>query len=240
MKKLTLLLVLAPLIVLGQNVPGYLGKRFIISYDLQPTYALSDSYLTSEDATKEERSMDFKNALDIEMVISKRGSLVFGVDYFSTYIKEDISGTTIVDNKTIPLFSLKNSKVRSTGFSFGYKSYTKHLAPLGLNYDYRLVYRRSSIEDLQLNVDSPIVSTSGTNQFGIRVGYYLNRMITDQIMITFGMNLSFIYLGDAEADSFRLDHYEPYLLSDGLALEGVRAVSSHEIFHLKLGIGYLF
>ena len=241
MKKLIVLFAFLPLFAAAQNTPGYLGKRFILGYGLNITPSLG---LASADEVPGEGSFKIitKNAFDLEYVIHKKYSLVVGLDAFNTYTAEEYNTTIDINGQNVRYESIENSKVSSLGFSFGLKSYQKHFAPLGSNWEYRVFYRTSSVSELQTTIDSLNIMGSNFTQYGFSLGYNLNRISNDQIVIGIGFNLNLNLTMDANSGELYLDAaYSLYPEDQQADLRGqaIRRVQVRDIFYFKFGIGYL-
>lgn len=242
MKKITFLILLLPFLSQGQYTPGYMGKKMIVSYGLGLTLSYGGDYQNAENQGEQSTKIVSKNAVNFEYVIGKKKSLIVGLDHFTTYVKEDYAGYVDVNGIEVYRESIKNAKINSIGFSFGLKSYKAHLAPLGGNWEYRLLYRKSTAEDLITTIDTlPVMSTS-LNQFGIGIGYNISRIISDCIVLEIGLMANYnFYLGD----SYELDLGNTYSGSleneeEHYQFEIGKRVQWRDYFYFKFGVGYLF
>lgn len=242
MKKYIVVLLLFPLFSQGQNNPGYMGKKFIIGYGLNFAPSIVANFSFNENERKN-APISTKNGLDLEYAVHKKYSLVFGMDYFSTSIGEDYNGDIEINGNYIDYSSLENSKISSTGFSFGLKSYQKHLAPLGTNWEYRFLYRTSNVADLLTTIDSLNIMGSNFVQFGFGVGYNVNRIIWDQIVLSIGINANIHFSLDEDLGELYLESTSNSSLesqSNTFKFRAASRVNIREIFYFKVGLGYLF
>lgn len=245
MKKYILIIALLPILSFGQHNPGYMGKKFIVSYGLNLTPSVGTGIFTNQ-ADSEDGGFKIvaKHALDFEYAFAKKFGLVLGLDAFSTYIAEDGDARIDINGSSVDYTSIENAKISSTGFSVGIKAYQSHLAPLGDNWEYRLNYRSNTVAELQTTIDSLNLPGGKFSQYGFTIGYNVNRILYDQLVLSFGINFNFNFaLGDVSSDGLYLwdrEFTDEEVLNDNFIGMANTRVFYRELFYLKFGVGYLF
>ena len=212
-KALYIILILFPFLARAQ-APGYQGKRFIVSYNMDVAPNLTYIYLNS--GTQAVPLQVFLNHhLNVEYVLWRRFSIAADLSYSH--------------NQPAILDSGKRADVTTTTLGLNFIFYPNHhntIAPVG-NYFKLRVFEGSAIASGLLFDDATnAVANEKTNQeiSGFGIGFGNNLVVHNRVVLT---------------ASIDMDLYMPF--TNNVPLEG--DVESHlltsYLFYLKLGIGGL-
>lgn len=229
MKKLILVFLIAPLLSQAQSIPGYLGRKQIISYDFSffPSITTTNNEDLAEGIV---RKFTSKSGITYDYIYDKQTALTASFDYTYTFI-EAVTG--IPDGFTFA----RNPKINSFGFSIGAKTYLQHLAPLGSQIELKLLYRNSYISDFGTDDEIPTsVEGSKVSQFGFGIGYLKSRVIKDHFVFSYGMNVNFLL---SPSDILFIDTAPVFFFNETLKENIKTRIQLKEAFYMKLSIGYL-
>lgn len=235
-RQIVLILMLFPILAQGQDVPGYLGKRHVLSYDFSffPTkQTIGENLITEEGWT-----MNFKSGVSLDYICSKRIALTVGMDYLETYIQ----GKTWYHFQTVDgFFSIKgfrNPKISSLGWTAGLKAYFDHIAPLGSNFELKFLYRKSSFTDFGIVDTSTFNNTElSVEQYGISLGFGVTRAVTNHFLISYGMYFNLIL---PPKELLNIEKNSKFYLYYNLENNIRERVQLKDLVHFKMAIAYIF
>lgn len=242
MKSIVLsILIILPALSFSQGAPGYLGKKMVAGYEMRtfPSFANPNSEITdpSEDIST---SLNAQHRLFFERVIGTRSSLGIDVGYISTFY---LSSNSFAKNITA-------EEVSALSFDISYKYYSFHSAPFGL-------YSKFSLGMVQVNPSDYFkegaslfskdlfISGQSRNMLNIGVGYGVNRVIADKLLLGLGfdINLSFPGLAQKTSDDERYfdeDSGDSELNQEILSDRAMGRIAIQNLLNFKITIGYLF
>lgn len=230
MKKFILIILFVPLLSPAQSVPGYLGKKQIISYEFNfiPSFIVTNNEDLADDIVWK---MTYKNAISYDYIYNKTKSITGTLDYTHTFL--EAAPDFLSNSKT-----LRNPQINSVGIGLGIKTYLQHLAPLGSHIECKLLYRYSYISDYGIEDDvSADLEDLKVSQFGFGIGYMKSRVFKDRFVFSYGMNLSILLsLPDITSiDTAPVFQFESEELKDIIKTR----IQLKETIYFKFSIGYL-
>lgn len=254
----TLLLFIIPMLVFaqGKNVPGYMGKRFNLQYQmfLWPSFNNPNN---SEAAVGSDGYTDVSTSLNMQHHIVGGFSITKQIDLIA-----DVSFANTNFDPYYNLYELDPSNLKYPGMSamggaVGIRIYAHHFAPLGSHITFKVGYTHLQIESLSytLRADDFNPAESYTIEGGtkgaptITTGFGNNRIIADRIVVNYGIDFTFFAGGVRNWKAFFMD--EPagdYIYyRDGNSMSNQTAYlkkasaryAMHCAVNLKLGIGLL-
>lgn len=254
MKNIIVLLLCSCCLLTGKSqIPGYLGKRFTLSYEqlAGPNYfnliGLTDfSYLNSS-VDEDNANWNYTGMLTIDYVINKSKSRGISVSPINQtmYFKDAITTPDINYPHTYNVSEYINS-AKLTGFTTGvYVKYFKKqwIAPLGEYYKLELLYSSYKIKSFKNKTDvysSTSSSPETYSSIGFAITHGVNRIFFDKLIVSFGVTMG-----------YRLNFYNPftdkYASTNNETLDNLAKLknSAHYwhgqnlFFNLHTGVGFL-
>lgn len=253
------LLLTLPAIALSQvkNVPGYMGKRFSIQYQmfLSPSFNNpnnSEVTIGSDDYTDVSTSINMQHHLVAGYSITKQIDLIADVNFTSTNFDP------YYELYKLDQSSLVYPGLKATGGAVGIRLYTNHFAPLGSHIAFKVGYTQLKVEDLFYTLqgdeftttDSDLMISGGTTGAPtLTMGFGNNRIIADRFMINYGIDFTLFMGGAGNWKPFFADEPmgEYYYYPDGNTLQNQeiyldKAAARYSLLcaiNLKLGIGII-
>jgi hypothetical protein len=251
----------------AQKVPGYLGKRLVVNYELSaiPSFYnpnsggyVSNPGRVSYSATSVPFSITLKHFLNAEYVVSKKTSVKTSLGYFNSVYgnRFDNSNFNLSDLYLEDLGTLNNF-----GFQAGIKRYRNHFAPLGKYFELRVGLELINYGELNFLVpensfnEQPAFERAvpgGTAVVGgAYIGWGTSRIINDSFILNYGIELGFVYPSGQNANNItniffddQVIFLDPSTQSDAAINEAMREASiarvfSQSLLNFKIGVGIL-
>lgn len=259
LRHILILLVSLPLIGLAQkNIPGYMGKKWSIQYQLflWPSFnnPNSEEVTVKPDAYDEytdvKTSINLQNHIVASYTVSKRIDVIFDFNFSKTNF--DLYS----DVYTLDQSTLTYPEIKAKGGAAGIRIYTKHFAPLGSFLSFKLGYTKLEIEGLSYSTNeySYVPNTDFTIEGGTKhaptatMGFGTNRIISNRFIINYGVDFTFFAGGLFNWKTIRNEFSGDYL-----DLESGNTSYNQEIYlkkaaaryammcmvNLKIGVGIL-
>lgn len=184
------------------QAPGYLGKRFTLSYEqlAGPNYF---NLLGLDDVSSANRSIDENNAnlnytgmLTIDYVINKTKSRGISISPINqTMYFED--GISTPNPGYSPSISNYINSAKLSGITFGlYVKYFKKqwIAPLGENYKIEFLYSSYKIKSFEKQTDAYNYTLNRLDPYtsvGVAVTHDVSRVYFDRMVISFGITMGY-------------------------------------------------
>lgn len=252
---LPLLLFVFPFFLMGQKAPGYLGKRFSIEYNafLFPSFQNPNrsEYTngSSDDFRQEGSSVNLQQYFLTQWSISKKLSLVGSIGFVKTNFLPD-------DNNSRFRFDAYPG-LKVINYNLGLRVFTQHFAPLGQYFEFRLGVAQLKTGDFSYNYvdyDGNVLNATikgGTmTRPSIAVGYGVNRILMDILVLSYGVDVSFfaggfgnnvVLTGEFINNDFEYTYEEGSTAGNEKELLSMAAgrYGLHCALNVKVGIGIL-
>lgn len=258
LRYILILLVGLPLIGLAQkNVPGYMGKKWSLEYQLYlwPSFNNpngADLEVTSSDYTDVKTSLNLQSHIVGGYSISKQVDLIVDLNFAKTNF-DPYNNLYDLDPS-----SLSFPEMKATGGAAGIRIYTKHFAPLGSFVDFKVGYTSLKIEDLVYTTndyayDNPsedlMIAGGSKGAPTVTMGFGTNRVFADRFILNYGLDFTFFAGG--------FGNWKPMVVKesngDYIYFEEGNSTSNQEVYlkkaaaryammcmvNLKIGIGVL-
>lgn len=230
MKKFILIFLAAPFLSQAQSIPGYLGKRQVVSFDFNfiPSFVVTNNEdMTDDIAIK----MTYKNGISYDFISDKSWSYTGSLDFTQTYMEATAADFNGYDH-------IRNPKISSIGIGAGIKIYLQHLAPLGSHLELKLLYRNSYVSDY--GFEEEIVNgieELNVSQLGFGIGYMKSRVFNDHFVFSYGMNLNMLL---SLSDILFIDTAPIFNLGSDVLKDNIKTrIQLKETIYMKFSIGYL-
>jgi hypothetical protein len=213
----------------AQEVPGYLGQKFIFSYEAAfwptaanptgPDYEI-ESFYEGVESTDFDLGLSIKHHLRADYVYSK--SLTYGarLGYFSSYygntIRPENASSELFLNfgNDLPPRLKEFGEITDISLGFSVKKFSKHFAPLGKFFEFGLELHLISFGNLVFQYDETTDPNNNTLQtfernvdggstvnLSVFLGQGVNRVISDKYVLGFGYELGFALFGYENANT---------------------------------------
>jgi hypothetical protein len=240
---------LLPLSVFSQQVPGYLGKKLSLFYDLGicPNYtSISLLNVVFEEFDGEMKPIYLSHGFGMDYCISKKVELSYKVKFF----KSEKLNRYHVNGYSYDLFHDTKAFTIDMGCNYFMKNY---IAPVGDFMRFSMFYTRVSEDvnqviesDIDEKIDNTIIDEISTGVFGIGFGMYRKRVVKDRISLTVGFNFVFSTSLMSLAGKYTTNEKVSYNYGDVSYNEiaykrelGAYHSISHGFINFTLAIGFL-
>ncbi len=224
---------------LNAQVPGYLGKRFSLSYQ--------NFFFASITGTETKSKINISHNAELNFLTGKRSALCFTFMYVpfkvSTYYNAG-NYTQIIFSEDVPYL-----KCNSFSYTLGLKLFInrKKFAPLGLYFKWELEYSKGSIKipayTKKLSNGSywnPVVtSTQYPEQTiivdggGPAISFGKQRVFFDKLLVDYGIRAGIIVVWNSKK-SYADRGFENTMID-----KVQNNVLAQQFFNFKIGIGFL-
>lgn len=248
MKHLLLITLLSISVISPAQVPGYMGRRLMVTYSVWGHPAVPElSDILGTNNPHEDVSLNITQTIALDYIVSKRGALCFGFQYAYLgmgYDNYSSSGDYVYKGKDpFP------ARLISRGFSLGYKLFPKaRIAPVGTYIKWDVIgffnTLKYSTEGVSQNVyvtSSGWTGTSGYQRiplakedvsksaggFGAAFSLGRQRVLANRIIIDGGVRFAIAISN------------EPAVTGYGQQFMVVDRVFYNQLVNLRLGIGFL-
>lgn len=248
-----------PVALLAQkNVPGYMGKKWNLQYQLYlfPSFTnpnSEDVEVISPDAIDVKTSLNLQSHITVAYALSKRMEALAEFNMASTNF--DPYSSYVAD---FNLEELKYPGMKARGGAIGIRLYTKHFAPLGSYITFKMGYTKLTIDDLYYSV-ADYNSGGGFFEHSISggtkgaptltAGFGTNRVIADRFVISYGLDFTFFAGGFGnwkpifaeESGGAYIDFYNGNTASnqDAYLKKAAARYAMQCMVNLKIGVGIL-
>ncbi len=242
----------------AQSVPGYLGKRLSISYEAAffPTFYNTNNpgeetrtYEAIYEGSSTGVSVNYQNHLKFDYALSKRWSIGLDVGYLTSYARPEAH--LLVFFETAQNWILQeNIKVSAFNTILSFKRFSRHFAPLGVYWDYKVGLVSYSYDDFDyiLRDREYTIPSEGGSSFLFGMGYGVNRVVADKVLLSFGIDLNYMLKGynnhislfhDLELSEFNPADGPSPANKEALLKATEGRVFSHYLVNFKVGVGLL-
>ncbi len=242
------------------QIPGYLGKRFILHTNIYsiPTFgptAANKGLSVGRLFEAEQGSFGLSNRFEVqgEYAISRKNSISLAVDYYKTGMALNINTTVLkntgfLDTDQHSLFYNLSSVGVNLGFS-GYFTSKGALAPMGKHrtialwaklVNGQILDKKTSFNDSNVQTHEKILINPKFIRYGISLATTENTIILDKLVLNIGwqINVPFDVFAYESASNYGTDGT---VLGNQIAYENNARfrLRNHDLFMLKIGFGYL-
>lgn len=262
--KYLLLVLLANILTFNSfgQIPGYLGKRFIIQTNIHSMLAFAGPTAANKginptrlfESDKSSFALSNSIALQAEYAISRKSSIFLGVDYYKTGMALNIN--TLVLNTSGSFSNFDYHKlfynISNFGINLGFSNYLAGkgaLAPMGKHrtvalwasfVDGQILDKKTDYSDQNVSTHEKILINPKFMRYGISFATAENRIFLDKLVLNIGWQIKIPF------DVFAYESAANYG-TDGTALgnqatyEGNARfrLRNHDLFTVKIGFGYL-
>lgn len=209
----------------SQSVPGYLGKRWAVSYSSIFSPSLSNPHQQDVEFDMASSSPDFQYKVGLnlqhriqgEWVFSKRSSLIAQVNYSQNYFNPAIVSRypQVTDTATAIRYEVQYDfpQMQTLGFRVGIQFYGKQYAPLGSYFEIHVGYAHSSFDEAELRyvpssqdqsnlILTETVEGAGRGTFTAGLAFGSKRVVYDDFFISYGLEFNYALSGFTNTEIF--------------------------------------
>ncbi len=247
-------------LLVAQSVPGYVGKRFSLDYNLFTFLSLANpssaeikdkEQLDQYDVTSGSLGINIQSHIYGQWVWTKRRSMIASVAFTKSYFSPSGASYEI----TATTFPTMNA----VAFDIGIRNYRQHFSPLGGYFEMRVGFAKVTAGDFSYHyvLDGQpdtlgVISGSSGITPQASVGWGVNRVLKDRFIISYGIDFTLPLIGIAHLPLFGgvldndynnqyIDYYFGNTSDNQKALrrQAMGRYAAQSMINFKVGIGIL-
>ncbi|AEV32078.1 hypothetical protein [Owenweeksia hongkongensis] len=257
---LTLSICIPAALLAQKNVPGYMGKKWNFQYQayLYPSFNNpngEEPNIVSADEIDVPTSLNFQNHFSIAYTISKRMEVL--AEFSAAKTNFDPYHSFIYEMDVAKVYY---PEMKARGGAVGIRLYTKHFAPLGSYFAFKIGYTKVTADDLNYSIvdfytggpDEDYTIEGGSKGAPtLTASFGNNRIIADRFIFSYGIDFTFFAGGIFNwkpllADESRGDYIEfgyPETYNDenqeAYLKKAAARYAMMSMINVKIGVGFL-
>ena len=254
---ISLTLIVSTTLLAQKNVPGYMGKRWNIQYQLFTSPSFNNPNTSEVEVQDDANYVDVNTSLNFQSHIvaaytfSKKMDLIGDFNFTKTYF-DPFSDVYELNTSTLSFPGMT-----ATGAALGIRIYRRHFAPLGAYLDFKLGYTRLNIEGMTYSSNdysyepNEDYSIDGGTKSGatITMGLGTNRVLKDRFIFSYGVDFTFfsggmfnwkpIVASESGGESIFFPYGNTPENQEAYLKKAAARYAMHSMINLRVGIGIL-